>query len=67
MASLLPLKDTTKARDLFEVVETTLNKFSLNLVNILGLVTDGASAMVGKKEGLIKLIGDHVVLVGKKI
>jgi len=41
MASLVPLKDTTKARDLFEAVETTLNKLSLNLVNISGIATDG--------------------------
>lgn len=37
MASLVPLKGTTKARNLFQSVETTLNKFSLNLVNISGL------------------------------
>lgn len=66
MTSLVPLKDTTKARDLFEAVETTLNKFSLNLVNISGIATDGAPAMVGKKEGLTKLIEDHAVLVGNK-
>lgn len=67
MASLVPLKDTTKARDLFEAVETTLNKFSLNLVNnISGIATDGAPAMVGKKEGLTKLIEDHAVLFGNK-
>jgi hypothetical protein len=51
---------------LFEEVETTLNKFSLNLVNISGLVTDGAPTMVGKKEELTKLIEDHAVLVWNK-
>lgn len=79
MASLVPLKDSTKVRDLFEAVETTLNKFSLNLVNISGIATDGAPAMVdkkggltmmvpmvGKKGGLTKLIEDHAVLVGNK-
>jgi hypothetical protein len=66
MASLVPLKDTTKARNLFEAVETTLNKFSLNLVNISGLATDGAPAIVGKKEGLTKLIEDHAILVENK-
>ncbi|XP_022166960.1 general transcription factor II-I repeat domain-containing protein 2B-like [Myzus persicae] len=65
MTSLVPLKDTTKYRDLFEAVETTLNKLSLNLVNISGIATNGAHAMVGKK-GLTKLVKYHTVLVGNK-
>jgi len=35
------------------------------LINISGIATDGAPAMVGKK-GLTKLIEDHAVLVGNK-
>ncbi|KAL4121352.1 hypothetical protein QTP88_013881 [Uroleucon formosanum] len=42
IASLVPLKDTKKASNLFEAVETTLNTFSVNLVNISGLTTDDA-------------------------
>ncbi|KAE9532362.1 hypothetical protein AGLY_009985 [Aphis glycines] len=33
---------------------------------VRGIATDGAPAMVGKKEGLTKLIEDHAVLVGNK-
>lgn len=66
MTSLVPLRDTTKARDLFEAVKITLNTFSLNLINISGLATDGTSVMVGKIEGLAKLSEDHAILVNNK-
>ncbi|XP_017794537.1 PREDICTED: general transcription factor II-I repeat domain-containing protein 2B-like [Habropoda laboriosa] len=55
LAALYPLKDTTKSRDLLEAVTSALNRFSLQLNNLSGLTTDGAPAMVGKHEGLVKL------------
>ena len=36
MASLVPLKDTTKSRDLQEAVKNMLMRFSLSTVNISG-------------------------------
>jgi len=62
MASLVPLRDTTKYLDLYEVVKTTTTtktpskQFSLAFVNISCIATDGALVMVGKKEGLTKII-----------
>ena len=38
-----------------------LKQFSLSTVNIPGIVTDGAPAMVGKREGLVKLIEDNAI------
>ena len=56
MACLVPLKDTTKSRDSYESVKNKLKPFSLSIVNISGRVTDGAPAMAGKREGLVKVI-----------
>ena len=56
MVSLVPLKDTTKSR-----VKNMLKWFSLSSVNISGTVTDGALAMAGKREGLVKLIEDEAI------
>ena len=36
-----------------------LKQFSLSVVKISGKVTDGAAVMVGKREGLVKLIEDN--------
>lgn len=37
--------------------------FSLTLANISGIVTECASDMVGKKEGLVRLIKDDAIAV----
>ena len=36
-----------------------LKRFSLSIVNISGIVTDGALVMVGERQGLVKLIEDN--------
>ncbi|XP_063814316.1 general transcription factor II-I repeat domain-containing protein 2-like [Pseudophryne corroboree] len=61
MAALVPLKDTTKARDLYEAVKNTLQRFSLSFANISGIATDGAPAMIGNRDGLVKLIEDDAI------
>jgi len=40
MSSLVPLKDTTKSRDLYEAVKSTLNRLSLSIWNLSGITTD---------------------------
>uniref|UniRef100_A0A6P7HAL3 General transcription factor II-I repeat domain-containing protein 2A-like n=1 Tax=Diabrotica virgifera virgifera TaxID=50390 RepID=A0A6P7HAL3_DIAVI len=67
LAALFPLKDTTKSRDLLEAVQTTLNRFSLQLNNLSGLTTDGAPAMVGTHKGLVKLIENETCKVGNTL
>ena len=61
VASSVPLKDTTKSRDLYEAVKNTLKRFSLSSVSIAGRVTDGAPVVAGKREGLVKLIEDDAI------
>ena len=38
-----------------------LKWLSLSIINISGIVTDGALAMVGKREGLAKLTEDNAI------
>ena len=52
MASLLPLRNTTKSLDLYEAVKITLKQYSLKLVNISDIATDDVSVMVGKKDAI---------------
>lgn len=49
----MPLKDTAKSRDLYKAMKNTLKRFSLSIVNISDIATDGALAMVGEREGLV--------------
>ena len=62
MAPLVPLKDTTQSRDLYEAVKNMLKQFSLSIVHVSGTVTDGAPVMAGEREGLIKLIEDDAIV-----
>jgi hypothetical protein len=56
MAVLVPLKGTTKSTYLFEGVIATLNRLGLYLINLSGVTTDDAPAMVRRQEGLVKLM-----------
>ena len=38
-----------------------LKWLSLSIINISGIVTDGALAMVGKREGLLKVTEDDAI------
>ena len=67
MAALVSLKDTTKANDIYGAVTATLAKFNLDFRKISGITTDGAPAMVGKREGLVKLIEDEALRSGNTI
>ena len=53
MASLVPLKKTTKSLYLYEAVKITLKQFSLAFINISGIAADAALAIVGRREGLL--------------
>ena len=55
MVTLFPMKGTTKGCDIFSAVQSTFNRYNLTFVNLSGVVTDGAPAMIGKNEGLVAL------------
>ncbi|KAI6648202.1 General transcription factor II-I repeat domain-containing protein 2B-like [Oopsacas minuta] len=56
MGALVSLKDTTKTNDIYKAVTTTLARFALDFGEISEKTTHEAPAMVGKREGLMKLI-----------
>lgn len=64
MASLVPLKNTTKSKDFYLAIKNTLERFHLGMNNISGIVTDGAPAMIGKHEGVVKLIENDAIATG---
>jgi len=45
-------------------LKVTLKWFSLTFINISGTTTDGAQAIIGKKEELTKLIEDDAITTG---
>ena len=65
MASLVPLKDTTKSLDLYEAVKKKKNTskgFYLTFIHIFGIATDGALMVVGKKKrGWENFKGDDAI------
>jgi hypothetical protein len=63
IAALIPLKSTTKASDLLEGFATSM-RLGLNLTDLLGVKTDGAPAVVGRREGLVMLMQEKVIKVG---
>jgi len=48
MAFLVPLKDTTKSRDLYDAVKNTFNQLFLSIWNLSGITTNCAPEMMGK-------------------
>lgn len=63
MHSLMPVKYTTKSLDLYEAAKRK-KQFSISLVNLSDVATDGATVMVGKKEGHVKLIENDATTSG---
>ncbi|XP_041442018.1 general transcription factor II-I repeat domain-containing protein 2-like [Xenopus laevis] len=55
----LAVDESTDATD--TAPKNMLNRYSLSFVNISGIVTDGAPAMVGRREGLVKLIENDAI------
>jgi len=52
MAALVPLKNTTRSTDLFNALRMTMKRFCLSFNNLSAIITDGATAMVGRNGGL---------------
>jgi hypothetical protein len=53
LATLVPLKNTTKAADLYTALQNTLKTCQLKINNMSAPHTDGASVMLGKNEGVV--------------
>ncbi|XP_008182941.1 general transcription factor II-I repeat domain-containing protein 2-like [Acyrthosiphon pisum] len=64
LAALFPIKDTTKSCDIFNALNSTLNRFDIKLNNFSGVITDGAPSMVRKNEGIVALIKKEMSTCG---
>ena len=53
---LIPTKDTTTGADVFESVRKWTTETNLDLSKLIGVTTDGAPAMTGKKKGFVALL-----------
>uniref|UniRef100_A0A3P9KMN0 SPIN-DOC-like zinc-finger domain-containing protein n=1 Tax=Oryzias latipes TaxID=8090 RepID=A0A3P9KMN0_ORYLA len=67
LAGLETLRGTTKGEDLFAAVSRVLDKYNLSWDKMVGITTDGAPAMIGKKAGLTALISQKVSECGGKV
>ena len=54
MPILLPLKNTTKAIDIYEAVKRCFTEINIPLHKLVLVTTDGAAAMTGRHSGFIE-------------
>lgn len=67
LAGLETLRSTTKSEDLFAAVARVLDANGLSWEKMVGITTDGAPAMVGRKAGLATLVSQKVAQCGGKV
>ena len=53
------LDTTTKAQDVMEIVNNLFEVHGLDWVNLVGVTTDGAPAMLGSRSGFKTLVKQH--------
>jgi len=62
---LVSLKDTTTGNDIKDAVIKCVQDHKLDLKNLIGIVTDGAPAMIGKNVGAVTLICKQIDDMGQ--
>uniref|UniRef100_A0A3P9JPU4 SPIN-DOC-like zinc-finger domain-containing protein n=1 Tax=Oryzias latipes TaxID=8090 RepID=A0A3P9JPU4_ORYLA len=67
LAGLETLRGTTKGEDLFAAVSRVLDKYNLSWDKMVGITTDGAPAMIGKKVAQYHCILHQEQLCAKTI
>ncbi|XP_065651232.1 zinc finger BED domain-containing protein 5-like [Hydra vulgaris] len=60
LLELLPMKGQTRGEDIAEPVLKCLETKNINIERIVSVATDGASAMIAKNKGFIKLFSSHI-------
>ncbi|XP_065654957.1 general transcription factor II-I repeat domain-containing protein 2-like [Hydra vulgaris] len=64
LLELIPMHGTTAGADIILEIEKILDKYKLQITKLVSIVTDGASAMIGSKKGLVGKLNEKI---GKKI
>lgn len=65
LLDLVSLKDTTTGQDIKDAVLKCMEYRKLDLKKLIGITTDGAPSMIGKNEGAITLIRNHIESLGE--
>ena len=60
MFDLCHIKSTTTGKDIYELVNLSLDKFNIDRKNIYSITTDGAPTLTGKHNGFITLFKESV-------
>nr|XP_039268376.1 general transcription factor II-I repeat domain-containing protein 2-like [Styela clava] len=60
MLDLCHIKGTTRGKDIYEIVNLSLDKFNIDRKNIYSITTDGAPALTGQHNGFISLFKESV-------
>ena len=56
---LVPMKNTTTGKDIFDAVLQCVEQLALDLSRLVCVTTDGAPAMVGERKGAASLLARH--------
>ena len=64
LLKLCPMKSTTKGRDVAAEVIAAIDDLDLPWDRLVGITTDGAPAMKGKREGAATLVSQHASETG---
>ena len=59
-AKLIPMRNTTTGKDIFDCVMNWMDEMNLDLSKLVGVTTDEEPAMVGEKNGFVALLHNHV-------
>ena len=60
LLALVPLHEKTCAEDLLKAFIATKDRFNIDLKKLVGICTDGAPAMVGKRNGFVALLKKYM-------
>ena len=66
LLDLIPMHGTTTAKDIFHCLENALEEMELPWDKLFSVATDGAPAMIGIKNGVVKLVRDKLESLGLK-
>jgi hypothetical protein len=64
MVPLIPIKGTTKFSESFKGLIGSFNQLGVNLADLSDVITDGAPAVVGRLEKLVKLMQEETTKSG---
>uniref|UniRef100_UPI0037E96EB7 general transcription factor II-I repeat domain-containing protein 2-like n=1 Tax=Semicossyphus pulcher TaxID=241346 RepID=UPI0037E96EB7 len=66
LLSLESIKDRARGVDICDAVCRSLDAYNVKLLSMVGVTTDGAPAMIGRKTGAVSLLSEKVANNGDK-